>query len=181
LNSRSFFEVKQNLRLTNLTFCFKYPSWEKQRQKLDKNIKMKTHKVKFFINHTYHSIDPSPPWPLLASSGVFMLTLGLASWMHNFIGAWTLFLLNGLFLLLYIVSIWWRDVIREATFEEQHKITVRRGLRFGMILFIISEIMFFFALGGKLSSLQTCLPVYRTLVSRFWNGCGEALSWIIQF
>jgi heme/copper-type cytochrome/quinol oxidase subunit 3 len=43
------------------------------------------------------------------------------------------------------MSIWWRDVIREATFEEQHKIEVRRGLRFGMILFIISEVMFFFA------------------------------------
>ena len=108
---------------------------------------MKTHKLKFFTNHTYHLIDPSP-WPLLASFGVFMLTLGLASWMHNFVWGWALFL-NGLFLLLYIVSIWWRDVIREATFEEQHEIKVRRGLRFGMILFIISEIMFFFAFGGS--------------------------------
>jgi cytochrome c oxidase subunit 3 len=73
-----------------------------------------------------------------------MLTIGLATWMHNFIGGWAL-LLNGLFLMLYIMSVWWRDIIREATFEEQHKITVRRGLRFGMILFIVSEVMFFFA------------------------------------
>ena len=127
---------------------------------------MKTHKVKFFINHTYHSIDPSPPWPLLASSGVFMLTLGLAaSWMHNFIGAWTLFLLNGLFLLLYIVSIWWRDVIREATFEEHHEISVRRGLRFGMILFIISEIMFFFCFGGEVIVIYRHIYQYTVLWS----------------
>jgi cytochrome c oxidase subunit 3 len=96
-----------------------------------------------FTKHSYHLIDPSP-WPLLTSSGVFMLTVGLVTWMHNFTGGWAL-LLNGLFLMLYIMSIWWRDIIREATFEEQHKIIVRRGLRFGMILFIVSEIMFFFA------------------------------------
>jgi cytochrome c oxidase subunit 3 len=40
---------------------------------------------------------------------------------------------------------WWRDIIREATFEEQHTSIVQRGLRLGMVLFIISEIMFFFA------------------------------------
>ena len=40
---------------------------------------------------------------------------------------------------------WWRDIVREATFEEQHTVSVQRGLRLGMILFIVSEIMFFFA------------------------------------
>jgi cytochrome c oxidase subunit 3 len=40
---------------------------------------------------------------------------------------------------------WWRDVIREATFEDQHSFAVQRGLRLGMLLFIVSEIMFFFA------------------------------------
>jgi cytochrome c oxidase subunit 3 len=41
--------------------------------------------------------------------------------------------------------VWWRDVIREATFEDKHTAIVQKGLRLGMILFIISEIMFFFA------------------------------------
>jgi cytochrome c oxidase subunit 3 len=40
---------------------------------------------------------------------------------------------------------WWRDVIREATFEDQHTAVVQKGLRLGMILFIVSEVMFFFA------------------------------------
>ena len=41
--------------------------------------------------------------------------------------------------------VWWRDIIREAVLEEQHSFIVQKGLRLGMILFIVSEIMFFFA------------------------------------
>jgi len=40
---------------------------------------------------------------------------------------------------------WWRDIIREGTFEGQHTFVVQKGLRMGMLLFIVSEIMFFFA------------------------------------
>ena len=42
------------------------------------------------------------------------------------------------------MGVWWRDVIREATFEERHTKAVQKGIRLGMLLFIISEIMFFF-------------------------------------
>jgi cytochrome c oxidase subunit 3 len=35
--------------------------------------------------------------------------------------------------------------VREATFEDQHSIVVQKGLKLGMLLFIVSEIMFFFA------------------------------------
>lgn len=40
---------------------------------------------------------------------------------------------------------WWRDVIREATFQGCHTSAVQKGLRLGMILFIVSEVMFFFS------------------------------------
>jgi cytochrome c oxidase subunit 3 len=93
--------------------------------------------------HSYHLVDPSP-WPLLASLGAFMLTSGLVLYMHKFIGGWQLFI-TGFTLILYIMYTWWRDVIREATFEDQHSITVQKGLRLGMVLFIVSEVMFFFA------------------------------------
>nr|WDD39287.1 cytochrome c oxidase subunit 3 [Gomphonema parvulum] len=93
--------------------------------------------------HSYHLVDPSP-WPLLASLGAFMLTSGLVLYMHKFIGGWQL-LTTGFTLILYIMYTWWRDVVREATFEDQHSITVQKGLRLGMVLFIVSEIMFFFA------------------------------------
>ena len=51
----------------------------------------------------------------------------------------------GLFLVILTMIIWWRDVIRESTFEGHHTLAVQKGLRYGMILFIVSEIMFFFA------------------------------------
>jgi cytochrome c oxidase subunit 3 len=93
--------------------------------------------------HSFHLVDPSP-WPLVASLGAFMLTTGGVLYMHRFFGGGQL-LLTGLFLILYVMFTWWRDIIREATYEEQHTFAVQRGLRLGMILFIISEIMFFFA------------------------------------
>lgn len=93
--------------------------------------------------HSYHLVDPSP-WPLVAALGAFMLTSGLVLYMHRFIGGWNL-LITGLILVLYTMYTWWRDIVREATFEDTHTVVVQKGLRLGMILFIASEVMFFFA------------------------------------
>jgi cytochrome c oxidase subunit III len=93
--------------------------------------------------HSYHLVDPSP-WPFVASLGAFMLTSGGVLYMHKFIGGWNLFL-TGFTIILYVMYTWWRDVIREATFEDTHTVVVQKGLRLGMLLFIVSEIMFFFA------------------------------------
>jgi cytochrome c oxidase subunit 3 len=116
-----------------------------------KNNKNKTKKVLFFKEqfkylktaHTFHLVDPSP-WPLIASLGAFMLTSGLVLYMHKFVGGWQL-LITGFSIILYMMYTWWRDIIREATFEDQHSVAVQKGLRLGMVLFIVSEIMFFFA------------------------------------
>jgi heme/copper-type cytochrome/quinol oxidase subunit 3 len=64
--------------------------------------------------------------------------------MHSFKNG-DLVLFTGLFAVVCSMAIWWRDVIREATFNGHHTKTVQSGLRQGMILFIVSEIMFFFA------------------------------------
>ena len=93
--------------------------------------------------HSFHLVDPSP-WPLVASLGAYFATSGGVCYMHNFTGGGQLCLI-GLSTILYVMYMWWRDIIREATFEEQHTFAVQRGLRLGMILFIVSEIMFFFA------------------------------------
>jgi heme/copper-type cytochrome/quinol oxidase subunit 3 len=93
--------------------------------------------------HSYHLVDPSP-WPLIASLGAFMFTTGGVLYMHRFLGGWSLFI-TGFSLILYVMYTWWRDIVREATFEDQHTIIVQKGLRLGMLLFIASEIMFFFA------------------------------------
>ena len=93
--------------------------------------------------HAFHLVDPSP-WPLIAALGAFMFTTGMVAYMHRFIGGGQL-ALTGLFVIFYVMYTWWRDIVREATFEEQHTFAVQRGLRLGMILFIASEVMFFFA------------------------------------
>jgi cytochrome c oxidase subunit 3 len=73
-----------------------------------------------------------------------MLTTGTVLYIHQVEDGYNLFL-TGLGVLFYVMFTWWRDIIREATFEGQHTFSVQRGLRLGMILFIVSEIMFFFA------------------------------------
>jgi len=73
-----------------------------------------------------------------------MLTIGTAMFMHGYAGG--KFLLEmGFLMILFMMFCWWRDIIREGTFEGQHTKSVQTGLRMGMLLFIVSEIMFFFA------------------------------------
>jgi len=86
-------------------------------------------------------VDPSP-WPALAALSAFGLASGLIMYMHD-ITPWVLVL--GILLTFYTMFVWWRDVIREATFEGHHKPIVQLGLRYGMALFIASEVMFFVA------------------------------------
>jgi len=93
--------------------------------------------------HSFHLVDPSP-WPLLSSIGAFMLTFGGVLFMHGYSGG--AFLLKfGIFMILFMMYVWWRDIIREGTFEGQHTATVQSGLKLGMLLFITSEVMFFSA------------------------------------
>lgn len=93
--------------------------------------------------HRFHLVDPSP-WPLLASLTALCITIGGAMYMHFFEKGLTL-LLGGLLVLIAILVLWWRDVIREGTYQRHHTKEVTTGLRYGMILFIVSEVMFFFA------------------------------------
>ena len=93
--------------------------------------------------HSYHLVDPSP-WPIISAFGAFMLTIGGVLYLNKFNGGWELFI-TGFILILYMMYTWWRDVIREAILEDTHTTTVQKGLRLGMILFIASEVMFFFA------------------------------------
>ncbi len=81
------------------------------------------------------------PWPLTGSLGAFALTVGLTGWFHG-LGMSCIFL--GLFIIGLTIIQWWRDVVREGTFIGFHTSYVTSGLRWGIILFIISEVIFFF-------------------------------------
>ncbi len=92
-------------------------------------------------NHDYHLVDPSP-WPAIGATFAFILAIGAIMFMHDQ-GVWLLII--GLLGIVYTMAAWWRDVIREAEVEGHHTPVVQLHLRYGMILFIASEVMFFVA------------------------------------
>jgi len=99
-------------------------------------------KPKRIQRHPYHLVDPSP-WPSSAALGVSLLAWGGVLYLHNYCGGNHL-LIGGSGILLYVLYNWWKDVICEGLYEGYHTSAVERNFRIGMILFIISEVMFFF-------------------------------------
>lgn len=92
-----------------------------------------------FIAHPFHIVDESP-WPLTGSAGAFFLTTGLVKWFHSN-SASLIFL--GLTIILLVILQWWTDISSEGTFQGLHSKLVELGLRYGILLFIISEVLFF--------------------------------------
>ncbi|MBL8577443.1 MAG: cytochrome c oxidase subunit 3 [Mesorhizobium sp.] len=104
-------------------------------------------------NHDYHIIDPSP-WPFIAGIGALVMAIGGIGWMQDlkgnefyFLGLnlatpWVFFM--GLAIILYVMFGWWSDTIREGN-EGHHTRVVSLHMRYGMIMFIASEVMFFVA------------------------------------
>lgn len=93
--------------------------------------------------HQFHLVNPSP-WPYVGSMSALTMLVGAVMWFHmyNYGGAVALL---GLTSLVATMTIWWRDIIREGTFEGAHTFTVQKGLKYGVIFFIVSEIMIFFS------------------------------------
>ena len=92
--------------------------------------------------HPYHLVDPSP-WPAVGTIAAFVLTVGAVLFMHEYTGAWLMIL--GFLLILLTMFLWWRDVVKEAEHQGHHTPIVQLGLRYGMSMFIASEVMFFVA------------------------------------
>ncbi|MFM9847793.1 MAG: cytochrome c oxidase subunit 3 [Hyphomicrobiaceae bacterium] len=101
-------------------------------------------------HHDYHLVNPSP-WPIVGAVSGFIMAVGLIIWMKSMGGGPGLFGLRGPIVfsigtvgVLYTMFMWWRDVIKEANAGD-HTPIVQLHLRYGMILFIASEVMFFVA------------------------------------
>jgi len=93
--------------------------------------------------HAFHLVDPSI-LPFITSISALCLTTGSVLYFHGYtFGIQTTFF--GLFCVLCCMFLWWRDIVRESLLEGHHTNIVQLGLRYGMILFIVSEVMFFFA------------------------------------
>ena len=91
------------------------------------------------LKQPYHLVDPSP-WPIIGAftGGATLTGIVLASHYHSY---WMLVL--GLVGTLVVMYGWWRDVLKESSTPGLHSTIVRLGLRYGVIMFIASEVMFF--------------------------------------
>jgi len=93
--------------------------------------------------HPFHLVDPSP-WPFVGSLGALGLTTGGVMYFHSYQYG-DLLWFSSLTLIILVMIVWWRDVIREASFQGHHTLVVQRGLKLGMLWFIGSEVCFFFS------------------------------------
>nr|AEV76937.1 cytochrome c oxidase subunit III [Camponotus vafer] len=89
-------------------------------------------------NHSFHLVSLSP-WPFIISLSLFNNLISSVMWLHKM----NYMIMISLPCTILCMFQWWRDVIRESTFQGSHTKSVYLGLRLGMILFIISEIFFF--------------------------------------
>ncbi|RIJ15538.1 cytochrome c oxidase subunit 3 [Henriciella mobilis] len=139
------------------------------------------------VKHDYHLVNPSP-WPLFGSMGMIVLALGAVTYMKGLFGmpegTWWL-LAVGFASIIWVMVGWWREVIKEGR-QGDHTPVVQIGLRYGMILFIASEVMFFvawfwsffeFAIfhGARVGeTFDVSNPIYQEGLSRFaeWPPAG---------
>lgn len=87
----------------------------------------------------YHVVTPRP-WPFLTSLGALFIAVGTVVWM------WTSLLhilMFGIYMVVCSAVQWWRDIVRESTLQGKHTSKVEDGLRLGMLLFILREVMLF--------------------------------------
>ncbi|MEL6828720.1 MAG: cytochrome c oxidase subunit 3 [Pseudomonadota bacterium] len=132
------------------------------------------------VKHDYHLVNPSP-WPLIGSLAVTTLAVGGVIYMKGLFGLeegspWVL--LAGFSMVIWVMFGWWREVIKEGRTGD-HTPIVEIGLKYGMLLFIASEVMFFGAwfwsffefaifwdarVGATFDSLN---PLYEDTLGRF--------------
>jgi len=122
-------------------------------------------------HHDYHLVDPSP-WPIVGSVSAFIMAVGAITWMHHSFAAAPVIFGIGTIGVLYTMAGWWTDVIREAQYKGDHTRVVQISHRYGMILFIASEVMFFVAWfwaffnsslfpGDPVHATFTCVQAYE--------------------
>ncbi len=98
----------------------------------------------FFQDHPFHLVTPSP-WPYKSAMSMFIVTVSTALSLHNFHNLYYVVYL-GIFIIISSMFFWFRDIISESTFIGDHTLAVQKGLNLGIILFIVSEALFFMSI-----------------------------------
>jgi len=127
--------------------------------------------------HPYHMVPPSP-WPAVGTLAALLLAFGGIWYMK---GGPIYLLLTGLVLVLWVFYRWWRDVVAESRPGADHTDTVRMGLRMGMVFFIASEVMFFFAFFWAF--FHSSSPILSLVAPETWppEGVKPLDAWSIPF
>lgn len=133
------------------------------------------------VKHDYHLVNPSP-WPAFGSFAVLIMMIGAVFAMKpdatlfgmSGFGGWMFG--AGFIGLLYTMFAWWKDVVKEAE-QGDHKPVVRIGLRYGMILFIASEVMFFVAWFWAFFNAALYPKIPLPNIMEFWDVIGGDAVW----
>ncbi|MBC8339149.1 MAG: cytochrome c oxidase subunit 3 [Rhodospirillales bacterium] len=127
--------------------------------------------------HPFHMVPPSK-WPLVGTIAALTMAFGGVWYMKE--GPIYLFLV-GVGILLYTAWGWWRDVVTEGRSGVDHTETVRHGLRMGMVFFIASEVMFFFAFFW--AYFNSTVPFLSVMAHEVWppEGVVPLDAWTVPF
>nr|ATN41193.1 cytochrome c oxidase subunit 3 [Cecidomyiidae sp. 3 LC-2017] len=90
-------------------------------------------------NHNFHMVNFSP-WPLISSISLLLLMISNTMMFYNKFNIFIVLFTMSMILIMYQ---WWRDIIRESTYQGLHSFNIVHLLKMGMVLFITSEIFFF--------------------------------------
>jgi cytochrome c oxidase subunit 3 len=100
------------------------------------------------VKHDYHLTDPSP-WPVVGALGAFLTAVGAVLWLNKgYAGFGVLAGIPwicgiGLALVAFTATGWWRDIVAESVREDAFSPVVKLGFRYGMVLLLLAEAMFF--------------------------------------
>nr|QWT29507.1 cytochrome c oxidase subunit III [Cyamophila willieti] len=90
-------------------------------------------------NHQFHLVDPSP-WPIIISFVILNYTIMTLMFFNTKL--YTPMTISLTFII-WTMFTWWRDIKRESTYQGNHTSSVMVSMKYGMILFITSEVLFF--------------------------------------
>ncbi len=127
-------------------------------------------------SHPYHMVEPSP-WPAVGTIAALCLAIGGIIFMHS---GFPWVLVAGFLILFATFYLWWRDVVHEAH-GGHHTDVVQHGLRVGVLLFIASEVMFFFAFFWAFFNAN--VPFINAVAHQVWppEGITPLETWDIPF
>jgi len=78
-------------------------------------------------NHPFHLVDKRP-WPIIGAIGALIMITGLIKWFHLYKQE---LILIGIIIIILTIIQWWRDIVREGTYQGLHTKFVTKGLRWG--------------------------------------------------